>query len=147
MLYKSIYLLFIISGLMAALLTGTTPLPCHLITTVSPDQKHFNSCKSYHCEESHCLGHSDLNEMCELWVPVTCHSQVIVTLVWSNNTTLLGFPTQNLAFILVWKTKFKAYWVMHGNDHPTHILHPMPGITYALLHKEGRYSSLLSCYY
>ena len=27
---------------------------------------------------------------------------------------------------------------MHGNDHPTHILHPTQGIAYALLHQEGQ---------
>ena len=37
--------------------------------------------------------------MCELWVTVTSHSQVIVTLVWVNNHTLSGFLTQNMAFI------------------------------------------------
>ena len=43
--------------------------------------KRVNAYQSYHCEESCCLGHIDLNEMCELQVTVTSHSQITVTLV------------------------------------------------------------------
>ena len=82
-----------------SLLTGTTALPCHVITTISQEQTQFNAYQNYCYEESHCLGHSDLNEMWELWVTVTGHSQVIVTLAWANKPTFSGFLTQNLAFI------------------------------------------------
>ena len=37
-----------------------------------------------------------------------------------------------------WQTKFTAHQVTHGSDHHTHILHPTPGIAYALLHQEGQ---------
>ena len=37
-----------------------------------------------------------------------------------------------------WKTKFTTHWVIHGSNHPTHILHPTLGIAYALLHQEGQ---------
>ena len=78
-------------------MTGTTALPCHLITPVSPDQKTLMPTKAI-TVESHCLGHNDLNKICELQVTVTGHPQVTVTLVWVNNPTLLGFLTKNLAF-------------------------------------------------
>ena len=32
-----------------SMLTGTTALPCHLITTISPEQTYFNVYQSYHC--------------------------------------------------------------------------------------------------
>ena len=37
-----------------------------------------------------------------------------------------------------WQTKFTTHWVIHGDDHPTHTLHPTLGIAYALLHQEGQ---------
>ena len=51
--------------------TGTASLPPHLITTISLGQTHHMDTKINHCEESHCLGHSDLNKMYKSQVTVT----------------------------------------------------------------------------
>ena len=69
------------SGTVTVPLTGTAFLQPYLIANISMGQTHLMDTKINHCEESHCLGHSDLNEMCKLRVTVTSHSQVIVTLV------------------------------------------------------------------
>ena len=37
-----------------------------------------------------------------------------------------------------WQTKFSTHWVLHSDDHPTHILHLTPGHASALLHQEGQ---------
>ena len=37
-----------------------------------------------------------------------------------------------------WQTKYTTQWAIHGDDHPTHTLHPTLGIAYALLHQEGQ---------
>ena len=120
--------------------TGTAFLSSHLIITISLGQTHLMDTKINHCEESHCLGHSDPNkmfEMFELQVTVTSHPQVIVTLVWVNNPTSEGLP----------HTKPGIYWVNRLNSKPTrlctvmttlHILHPTLGIACALLNKEGQ---------
>ena len=114
-----------------------------LITTVSPEQTHFNAYQSCHCEESHCLGHCDLNKMCELWVTVTGHSQVIVTLVWANNPTFSGFLTQNLA--LIWFNRLKSRAI--GSCMATTTLHtssiPLWGLHMLFFTRKDRYHTLL----
>ena len=76
--------IFTHSGTMMAICTGTKAhalLHCHLSpNTTLPASEHLNRSKFHHCGGTHYLGHSDLNEMCELWVTVTGHLQVIVTL-------------------------------------------------------------------
>ena len=82
--------------------------------------------------------------MGELWITVTGHSQVIVALAWANNPTPKGLPQSKLGIHLVWQTKIMAHEVMHGDDHPTNILHPTLGSAYALLHQEGQVPQLAS---
>ena len=65
-------------------------------------------------------------------------SQVIVTLMWANNPTPEGLPHSKFGIYLGWQTKFKAHWVIHGNNCSTHTLHPTLRIAYDLLHQEGQ---------
>ena len=37
---------------------------------------------------------------------------------------------------LGWQTKFTTHWVINGNDHPTHILHPTQGHALVLCRKD-----------
>ena len=46
--------------------------------------------KSHHCRGTHCLDHHDLQEMCGLWVTVTIHLHITVTLASVNNPTPKG---------------------------------------------------------
>ena len=72
-------------------------------------------------------------------------TQVIMTLVWYNpNHTCLA--PQKMWCPFGWQTKFTTHWVIHGDDHPTHILHPTQGHASVLCRKH-RYQSLFSCYY
>ena len=54
------------SGTVRVPQTGTAFLSPHLITTISLGQTHLMDTKINHHEESHCLGHGDLNEMSKL---------------------------------------------------------------------------------
>ena len=58
--------------------------------------------------------------------------------MWGINSTPEGLPHWKHGIHLVQQTNFTAHWVMHSNDHPTHIFHPTLGIAYALLHWEGQ---------
>ena len=59
------------SGMVTVSQTRTASLPTHLTTTISPGQTHLMDTKISHFEESHCLGHCNINKMCESWVTVT----------------------------------------------------------------------------
>ena len=99
---------------------------------------------NYH-EESQCLGHSDLNKMCELQVTVMGHPQVIVILAWANNCTPKGLPH--------WRPGI--HWVNRLNSKPiklctvTTTLHtpsiPSQGLHMLSFTRKDRYPSLHSC--
>ena len=105
----------------------------HLITTISLGQTHLMDTKIHHLEELHCCGflsHSDLP------------SKVIVTLMWVNNPTPGGLPTQNSGI----------HWINRLNSKPirfytaTTTLHtsfiPSGGMHQLSLTRKDRYPSL-----
>ena len=94
--------------------------------------------KFHHSGVTHCLGHSDLNEMCQLWVTVTNHLQVMVTLDQTNSATPKEPPPLS-ALVSIWiGTGYFPLTGLHTtNDHPTRTFHPTPGYAFALLHQEG----------
>ena len=72
-------------------------------------------------------------------------SQVIVTGLTGHHDISEIQPQPNLSSSsklwwnpFDWQTKFTTHQVTHGNDHPTHTLHPTLGIAHALLHQEGQ---------
>ena len=69
-------------------------------------------------------------------------SQVIVTLVSEKPRPRWASHSKQW-HSLGWQIKFTANQVIHGDNHPTHTLHPTPGISYALLHQEGQVPHLL----
>ena len=72
------------------------------------------------------MGHSD-------W-PLTGHSDLSMT----KQPHPFGLPHSKCDIYLVRQTKFKAKWVMYGNNYATHILHATLGIAIALLYQEGQ---------
>ena len=94
-----IYLLLTSTSVVTVPLMGTAFLLPQLMTTVCPGQTHLMDTKINHCGASHCMGHNNLNKAIKLWVTVTSHLQVKLTLMWANNPTWKGFLTQNLASI------------------------------------------------
>ena len=84
--------------------------------------------KFHHCGGTHCLGHSDLNEMCELWVTVTGHLQVTVTLSrWTAPLKKEPSALNKLASILVSTGIFPPNGLYATKNHPTNIPHPIQG--------------------
>ena len=126
------------SGTVTVPQTGIAFLPPHLMTTMSPGQTHLMDTKINDHEESHCLGHSDLNKMCELWVTVTSHPQVIVTLAWANNPTPEGLPHSKPGIHWVSRLLDYAQWwspYTHPPSHPRDwICSPSPERTGTLLY-------------
>ena len=130
------------SGTVTVPQTATAFLPPHLITAISLGQTHLMDTRINHHEESHCYSHSDLNEMCELWVTVTNHPQVIVTLVWANNPAPEGLPHSKSGIHWVSRLNSKpigyAQWwppYTHPPSHPRDcICSPLPRRTGTLLY-------------
>ena len=123
------------SGSVGSLLTGTTALSCHLITTISPDQTHFLDPKIHHREK-----------LCEavFWVTVTGLTGHCDLSEWTTPTHI-GFPLKTVASIgltnfIHGSSGHKWWWPTY-----THTLHPNPnpGIAYALLHQKGQVPNLL----
>ena len=70
----------------------------------------------------------------------TGHNDLSVIHPWPNLSSS-SKPWQNP---FVQQTKFPTHWVLHSNDHPTHILHPTWGHASGSL-QEGQVPFLFSC--
>ena len=61
------------------------------------------------------------------------HHDLKVSENYPNPTCL---APQKMWCPFAWQTKFTIHWIIHGNDHPTHILHPTQGHASVLCRKD-----------
>ena len=102
-------------------------------TTMPLDHNYQPGTNTLYGPQNSLLGEASLRQFFESWWPA---SQDIMTLV-SEQPWPRRVSHSKYWHPLGWQTKFMAHWVIHGNDFPTHTLHPNLRIAYALLHQEG----------